>query len=245
MRDAVIVSAVRTAVGKAGKGSLKDWHPVDMGAAVVREALRRCPEAKEDEIEDVIIGSAVPEAEQGMNMARLIALRAGLPTSVPGVTVNRYCASGLQTIAMAAERIRCGAAEMIVAGGVESMSLVPMEGNKVALNPYLAQHMPQAYMSMGHTAEEVADASASRGKNRIALRFAVTAKRRKRSQKADSSGRSSRCRRTESCRLSLTRKSGKICRMGMGCLLRTNVCAPIRISISFRNFPPFFMKKER
>lgn len=156
MREAVIVAGARTAVGKAKRGSLKDVHPVDMGAAVVSDLLRRVPELNPAEIEDVIMGTAVPEAEQGMNMARLIGLRAGLPTNVPGITVNRFCSSGLQTIAYAAQQIIAGGADVIVAGGVESMSLLPMAGHKVALNPTLMETMPEAYMSMGHTAEEVA-----------------------------------------------------------------------------------------
>jgi acetyl-CoA acyltransferase len=156
MREAVIVAGARTAVGKAKRGSLKDVHPVDMGAAVVSDLLRRVPELNPAEIEDVIIGTAVPEAEQGMNMARLIGLRAGLPTNVAGITVNRFCSSGLQTIAYAAHQIIAGGADVVVAGGVESMSLLPMAGHKVALNPTLMETMPEAYMGMGHTAEEVA-----------------------------------------------------------------------------------------
>lgn len=156
MREAVIVAAARTAVGKAKKGSLRNVHPADMGAAVIQDLLKRVPQLEPAEIEDVIIGNAVPEAEQGMNLARVVAMRAGLPTNVPGVTVNRFCSSGLQTIADAAQRIMCGFADVIVAGGVESMSLVPMVGHKVAPNPYLVENMPELYMSMGHTAEEVA-----------------------------------------------------------------------------------------
>jgi acetyl-CoA acyltransferase len=156
MREAVIVAGARTAVGKAKRGSLKDVHPVDMGAAVVRDLLRRVPALDPAQIDDVIIGNAVPEAEQGMNMARLIGLRAGLPTNVSGITVNRFCSSGLQTIAYAAHQIMAGSSDVVVAGGVESMSLVPMLGHKIALNPGLVETMPEAYMSMGHTAEQVA-----------------------------------------------------------------------------------------
>lgn len=156
MREAVIVAAVRSAVGKAHRGSLKDTRPDDFGAAVLAGLLSRVPEVTPKEIEDVLMGCAFPEGEQGMNVARMIALRAGLPPEVPGVTINRYCASGLQTIAMAAERIMCGFADVIVAGGVESMTMVPMTGNKPAPNPYLMTHYPEAYMAMGHTAEEVA-----------------------------------------------------------------------------------------
>lgn len=156
MREAVIVAGARTAVGRAKRGSLKDVHPVDMGAAVVAELLRRVPQLDPAQIDDVIMGCAMPEAEQGMNFARLIGLRAGLPTSVSAITINRFCSSGLQTIAYGAQQIMVGGADVIVAGGVESMSMVPMTGNKVALNPTLVETMPEAYMSMGHTAEEVA-----------------------------------------------------------------------------------------
>jgi len=156
MREAVIVAGARTAVGKAKKGSLRDVHPVDLGAVVVRDLLRRVPELDPAEIEDVIMGTAVPEAEQGMNMARLVAMRAGLPTGVPGITINRFCSSGLQSIAYGAQQIMTGGADVVVAGGVESMSLLPMLGHKVALNPTLVETMPEVYMSMGHTAEEVA-----------------------------------------------------------------------------------------
>jgi len=157
MREAVIVAGARTAIGRAKKGSLKDMHPVDMGAEVIRDLLRRVPQLDPADIEDVIIGNAVPEAEQGMNMARLIGLRAGLPTNVSGITINRFCSSGLQTIAYGAQQIMVGGADVIVAGGVESMSLLPMTGHKVALNPTLVESLPEAYMGMGHTAEEVAN----------------------------------------------------------------------------------------
>lgn len=156
MREAVIVAGARTAIGKAKKGSLKDVHPVDMGAEVIRDLLRRVPQLDPADIEDVIIGNAVPEAEQGMNFARLIGLRAGLPTNVSGITINRFCSSGLQTIAYGAQQIMVGGADVIIAGGVESMSLLPMTGHKVALNPTLVETLPEAYMGMGHTAEEVA-----------------------------------------------------------------------------------------
>jgi len=156
MREAVIVAGARTPVGKSGKGSLKNVNSVDMGALVVEEALKRAGNLDPSLIEDLIIGCSFPEGEQGMNMARLIALRAGLPNTTPGVTVNRYCSSGLQTIAYAAEKIMLGHADVIVAGGVESMSRVPMGGHKVAPNPWLMDHLPESYMGMGHTAEEVA-----------------------------------------------------------------------------------------
>lgn len=156
MREAVIVAGARTAVGRAKRGSLKDVHPVDMGAAVVRDLLRRVPQLDPADIEDVIMGTAVPEAEQGMNMARLVGLRSGLPSNVAGITINRFCSSGLQTIAYATQQIMVGSSDVLVAGGVESMSLLPMVGHKVALNPTLVKTMPEAYMGMGHTAEEVA-----------------------------------------------------------------------------------------
>jgi acetyl-CoA acyltransferase len=156
VREAVIVAGVRTPIGKAPKGSLRNTRPDELGALVVEELLRRVPQVDKGEIEDVIIGCATPEAEQGMNMARIIALRAGLPTSVCGVTVNRFCSSGLQTIAMAAQQIMTGMADVLIAGGVESMSMLPMGGYNISPNPYLADHYPEVYMSMGHTAEQVA-----------------------------------------------------------------------------------------
>ncbi|GGG65957.1 acetyl-CoA C-acyltransferase [Paenibacillus radicis (ex Gao et al. 2016)] len=155
-RDAVIVSAVRTAVGKAKKGSLADTRAEDLGRAVLRAALERAPGLAAEEVEDVIIGCAMPEGEQGLNMARVISLYAGFPVTTPAVTVNRFCASGLQAIAYAAERIRLGEAEVIAAGGVESMSHVPMTGFKMAPHPGIVDSMPEVYMGMGHTAEEVA-----------------------------------------------------------------------------------------
>ena len=156
MRDAVVVSAVRTAVGKAPKGTLRYTRPDDLGAIAVKGAVDRVPGLDPKEIEDVIIGCAMPEGEQGMNVARLISFRAGLPIEAAAMTVNRYCASGLQTVALAAERIRGGSAEVIVAGGAESMSYLPMGGNKIAINPWLMDNRPEAYMSMGLTAERVA-----------------------------------------------------------------------------------------
>lgn len=156
MREAVIVSAVRTAVGKAPKGTLKTTRPDDLGAIAVKGALERVPTLDPKEIDDVIIGCAMPEGEQGMNMARIISLRAGLPIESAAMTINRYCASGLQSIALAAERIRGGGSDAIVAGGAESMSYVPMGGNKIAVNPWLVDNYPGSYMSMGLTAERVA-----------------------------------------------------------------------------------------
>src|SRR5574341_929084 len=156
MKEAVIVAAARTPVGKAPHGMLRETRPDEMAAAVIRELTRRVPGLKPEEIEDVIIGCAFPEAEQGLNMARVAALRAGLPDTVPGQTVNRFCSSGLQTIATAAERIMAGFADVIIAGGAESMSLVPMTGNRYAPDPYLAEQYPAVYTSMGITAENVA-----------------------------------------------------------------------------------------
>ncbi|MCS7234410.1 MAG: thiolase family protein [Armatimonadota bacterium] len=156
MRQAVVVTAVRSAVGKAPKGSLKDARPDELASQVIRQALERTPGLEPSEVDDVILGCAMPEGEQGLNVARVAALRAGLPDSVPGVTVNRFCASGLQAIAMAAERILAGWAEVVVAGGVESMSLIPMTGWKFAPHPELVERWPDVYLSMGNTAEVVA-----------------------------------------------------------------------------------------
>jgi acetyl-CoA acyltransferase len=153
--EAVVLDCLRTAVGKAPKGSLRNTRPDDLAAAVIRRLLEKYPAVAPDEIDDVILGCAMPEAESGMNMARVAALRAGLPDSVPGVTINRFCSSGLQAIAMAADRIRSGSAEIIIAGGAESMSLIPMIGNKFAPNPWMVDHHPQIYMGMGLTAEQV------------------------------------------------------------------------------------------
>ncbi len=154
MREAVIVAGARTPVGKAKKGSLASMRPDDFGGIVVKETLKRA--GYEGPIDDLIMGCAMPEAEQGMNVARLIGALAGLPDSTPAITVNRFCSSGLQSIAYAAERIMLGHSKAIIAGGVESMSMIPMTGNTVRLNPKLAEEAPQYYMGMGHTAEEVA-----------------------------------------------------------------------------------------
>jgi acetyl-CoA acyltransferase len=156
MHEAVIVSAARTAVGKAKKGTLANYRPEDMGAAAVAEAVRRAEGLDPVEIDDVIIGCAMPEGEQGLNMARNIALRAGLPHTVAAQTVNRFCSSGVQTIALAAQQIMTGMGEVIVAGGAESMSAVPMTGFQFRPNPWLVDHMPEVYISMGLTAENVA-----------------------------------------------------------------------------------------
>ena len=156
MPEAVIVNCLRTAVGQAPRGTLRPTRPDDMAAAVIQALLARTPELDPAEIDDVLIGCAMPEAEQGMNMGRVIALRSGLPDSVPGATVNRFCSSGLQTIAMAAERIRGGGSEVMIAGGAESMSLIPPAGHKLAPNPWLIERLPEVYINMGLTAENVA-----------------------------------------------------------------------------------------
>ena len=156
MRDAVIVSAVRTAVGKAPRGALRATRPDELGAEAVGAALGQVPQLELRDIEDVILGCAMPEAEQGMNVARIVALRAGLPVESAAMTINRFCASGLQAIALAAERIRGGGADVVVAGGLESMSMVPMGGHKIAVNPWLVEHRPGAYLTMGLTAERLA-----------------------------------------------------------------------------------------
>src|SRR6185295_2493466 len=155
MQEAVIIDCLRTAVGKSGRGTLKNTRPDDMAAAVFQGLLKKHPCVPVGEIDDVILGCANPEAESGMNMARIAALRAGFPDTVPGVTINRFCSSGLQAIAMAAEKIRSGGAEIIIAGGSESMSLLPMSGHKFAPNPWMVDHLPQIYMGMGLTAEAV------------------------------------------------------------------------------------------
>jgi acetyl-CoA acyltransferase len=156
-RDAVIVAAARTPVGKARRGSLVTTRPDEMAALVVRDLLKRANNLDPALVDDVIIGCAFPEGEQGMNMARMVSLRAGLPDSVPGETINRFCSSGLQSIAHAAYQIMAGQAEVIVAGGSESMSMVPMTGNKFAPDPYFALEAPEVFTNMGLTAENVAE----------------------------------------------------------------------------------------
>jgi acetyl-CoA acyltransferase len=156
MREVVIVSSVRTPVGRAYKGTLRSTRPDELAAVAIKGALDRVPQLDPKEIEDVILGCAMPEGEQGMNVARIASLRAGLPVEVSAVTINRFCSSGLQAIAMAAERIMSGAAEVMVAGGTESMTMIPMGGNKISPNPWLIDHYPDAYLSMGLTAERVA-----------------------------------------------------------------------------------------
>jgi acetyl-CoA acyltransferase len=162
MREVVVVSSVRTPVGRAFKGTLRATRPDELAAVAIKGALDRVPQLDPKEIEDVILGCAMPEAEQGMNVARIASLRAGLPVEVSAVTINRFCSSGLQAIAMAAERIMSGGAEVMVAGGTESMSMIPMGGHKISPNPWLVDHYPDAYLSMGLTAE------------RLASRFGIT-----------------------------------------------------------------------
>jgi acetyl-CoA acyltransferase len=156
MKEAVIASSVRTAVGKAFKGTLRATRPDDLAAIAIQGAIQRVPGLDPQEIEDVILGCAMPEAEQGMNVARIASLRAGLPVEASAVTINRFCSSGLQAIAMAAERVMLGNAEVVIAGGTESMSMVPMGGNKTAPNPWLMDHYPDSYLGMGLTAENLA-----------------------------------------------------------------------------------------
>jgi acetyl-CoA acyltransferase len=162
MRDVVIASSVRTPVGRAFKGTLRTTRPDELAAVAIKGALERVPQVDPKEIEDVILGCATPEAEQGMNVARIAALRAGMPVEVSALTINRFCSSGLQAIALAAERIMSGGAEIIVAGGTESMSMIPMGGHKISPNPWLVDHYPDAYLTMGLTAE------------RLAQRFGIT-----------------------------------------------------------------------
>ncbi len=157
MNEAVIVAGVRTAVGKAGKGSFTHVRSDTLAAITVREVLKRAPGAKPEDLEDLILGCAMPEAEQGMNIARMIGMMSGLPDTVPGMTINRYCSSGLQSIALASDRINLGDAQAMLAGGLESMSLIPMGGHKIAPNPELVGKRPESYMTMGLTAERVAE----------------------------------------------------------------------------------------
>ena len=156
MTEAFIVSAVRTAIGKAPKGTLRNTRPDETGAAVIREAIRRVEGLGDAEVEDVIMGCAMPEAEQGMNVARAAAIRAGLPVETSAMTINRFCSSGLQSIAIAADRIRGGGASVIVAGGLETMSMIPMGGHNIRPNPYLVDHYPDFYLNMGLATENVA-----------------------------------------------------------------------------------------
>jgi acetyl-CoA acyltransferase len=162
MREVIIASSVRTPVGRAFKGTLRATRPDELAAIAIKGALERVPQLDVKEIEDVILGCAMPEAEQGMNVARIAALRAGLPVETSALTINRFCSSGLQSIALAAERIGSGGAEVMIAGGIESMSMIPMGGHKISPNPWLVDHYPDAYLSMGLTAE------------RLAQRFGIT-----------------------------------------------------------------------
>ncbi|NCF67694.1 MAG: acetyl-CoA C-acyltransferase [Chloroflexi bacterium] len=156
-REAVIVAGSRTAVGKSKRGTTRNWRSDDMMAVVIQDLLEKAKGLDPAQIDDVIIGCAMPEGSQGLNMARVIALRAGLPVDVPAMTVNRFCSSGLQTIALAAERIIANGADTIIAGGAETMSLVPMTGFRINPNPYMSENAPEVYMGMGMTAENVAD----------------------------------------------------------------------------------------
>jgi acetyl-CoA acyltransferase len=156
MHDAVIVSSVRTAVGKSAKGTLRTTRPDDLGAIVIKEAVAQAKGLDPKEVEDVVIGCAMPEGEQGMNVARIASLRAGLPVESAAMTINRFCSSGLQAIAIAAQRIMAGQGEVAVAGGTESMSMLPMGGNKVSPNPWLVENYPDTYLNMGLTAENLA-----------------------------------------------------------------------------------------
>jgi acetyl-CoA acyltransferase len=162
MREVVIASAVRTPVGRAFKGTLRSTRPDELAAVAIKGALGRVPQIAPQEIADVILGCAMPEAEQGMNVARIASLRAELPVAVSAMTINRFCSSGLQAIALAAERIMAGGADIVIAGGTESMSMIPMGGHKISPNPWLVDHYPDAYLSMGLTAE------------RLAQRFGIT-----------------------------------------------------------------------
>jgi acetyl-CoA acyltransferase len=155
MKEVVIASSVRTAVGKAYKGTLRATRPDDLAAVAIKGALERVPQLDPKEIEDVVLGCAMPEAEQGMNVARIASLRAGLPVEISAMTINRFCSSGLQAIAIVADRIAAGAYDVAVAGGTESMTMIPMGGHKVSANPWLVDHYPDAYLSMGLTAERL------------------------------------------------------------------------------------------
>src|SRR5438046_10606947 len=155
MREVVLVSSVRTPVARAHTGTLRATRPDELAAIAIKGALARVPQLDTTEIEDVILGCAMPEAEQGMNVARIASLRAGLPVETSAMTINRFCSSGLQAIAMAADRIAGGSAEVIIAGGTESMSIVPMGGNKISPNPWLVDHYPDAYINMGLGTENI------------------------------------------------------------------------------------------
>ena len=153
--EAVIIDCLRTPIGKAPRGTLRNTRPDDLAAAVIQALMKKYPQVAPTEIDDVIMGCAFPEAEAGMNVARTVVMRAGLPNTVPAMTINRYCSSGLQAIAIAADRIRSGASDIILAGGLESMSMIPMGGGKIAPNPWVVDNLPELYMGMGLTAEVV------------------------------------------------------------------------------------------
>jgi acetyl-CoA acyltransferase len=155
MPEAVIVDCLRTAVGKAARGTLRNTRPDDLGGFVIRALFDKYPQISKEEVEDVILGCAMPEGEQGNNVARISALRAGLPVTTPAVTINRFCSSGLQAIAMAADRVRLGEARLIVAGGAESMTMIPMAGNKPSPNPWFVDNWPEVFINMGLTAERL------------------------------------------------------------------------------------------
>src|SRR5689334_20715353 len=174
MREVVIVSAVRTPGGRAFKGTLRATRPDELAAVAIKGALERVPQVDPKEIEDVVLGCAMPEAEQGMNMARIASLRAGLPVECSAITINRFCSSGLQAIAMAAERVMLGNAEVVIAGGAESMSMVPMGGNKTSPNPWLMDHYPDAYLGMGLTAENLSANMESRVRKQTSSLIAAT-----------------------------------------------------------------------
>ncbi len=157
MRDAYVVAAVRTAVGKAKKGTLKDYRPDDMAATVIKGALEKVEGLKPEQVDDVILGCAMPEGEQGMNVGRISALAAGMPDSVPAMTVNRFCSSGLETVSIGIQKIMCGWADVVLAGGTETMSLIPMGGKGVSPNPFLAENHPETYLGMGLTAERLVE----------------------------------------------------------------------------------------
>src|SRR5208282_648633 len=156
MREVVVVSSVRTPVGRAYKGTLRATRPDELAAVAIKGALERVPQLDPSEIEDVVLGCAMPEAEQGTNVARIASLRAGLPVEVSAMTINRFCSSGLQAIALAADSIRSGRAQAVLAGGTESMSMIPSGGNKLSANPWLIEHYTDSYLSMGLTAENIA-----------------------------------------------------------------------------------------
>ena len=184
LSDVVIVSAVRTAVGRAGKGTLRNTRPDELAAAALHGAVDRLPQIDLDTIDDVIIGCATHEGPQGYNIARIASSRAGFPVSVPAITINRFCASGLETIAMGAEQIRSGRAEIVVAGGVESMSQVPFGAN-LSPNPMLIAHAPDAYLSMGLTAENLVRKSVYLALHRTLMHIRVIARRSRRLMQAN------------------------------------------------------------